>query len=144
MEFCVFLRKGTEEMHDLCQVREDLRCEVPHVLPAGPSTLLNRSWLHIQRGPRLLSPFSYLLRTGRSGDRIPGRGRSSGPALGPTQLPIKWVPGLFPRGTVADQAGLSTQRATGPLRQSWLWWNSRVMDLTNCQLCAFLEQRVVF
>jgi len=51
--------------------------------------------------PGLLSRCSNSLRAGRSGGRIPMRARSSRLALEPTQPPVQWVPGLFPKGKSA-------------------------------------------
>jgi len=50
------------------------------------------------------SHYSDSLQAGRSGDRILVRARFSTLhelALGLTQSPVQWVPGLFPRGNVA-------------------------------------------
>jgi hypothetical protein len=54
--------------------------------------------------PRYLSQYSIWLRTGRPGfdprqrQRIFLLASASRPALGPTQPPVQWVPGSFPRG----------------------------------------------
>jgi hypothetical protein len=59
------------------------------------------------KDPRYLSQSSVWLRTGRPGDQgsIPGRGKIifprtsvSRPALGPTQPPVQWVPGVLSPG----------------------------------------------
>jgi hypothetical protein len=60
-----------------------------------------------------LSQYRVLLRAGRPGDTssIPGRGEIivplasvSRPALGPTQLPMQWVPGVLSSGLSAAGA----------------------------------------
>jgi hypothetical protein len=60
-----------------------------------------------------LSQYSVWLQVGRPGDlgSIPGRGESifplaslSRPALGPTQPPVQWEPGVFSPGLKAAEA----------------------------------------
>ena len=48
-------------------------------------------------GPRQLSRYSDSLWAEMSRDRIPMPARFSRPVLGPSQPPIQWVPGPFPR-----------------------------------------------
>jgi len=57
-----------------------------------------------------VAQYSVWLRAGRPGDRgsIPGKGQRifplisvSRPALGPTQPPVQWVPGVLSQGTKA-------------------------------------------
>jgi hypothetical protein len=72
--------------------------------------------------------YSVWLRAGRPGDRgsIPGRGKRffllssvSGPALGPTQPPVQWVPGVLSPGV---KRGWGVTLTTHPhlIPRSWM------------------------
>ena len=45
--------------------------------------------------PGQLSRYSYSLRAGRSGDRIPVGGRGGTFRIRPDRPPVQWVPALF-------------------------------------------------
>ena len=69
------------------------------------------------RGPEKLSRYSDSLRAGRSEDRIPVGARlphTPRPAVGPTQRPIKLVPGLFSEGLSGRNMALTINPHQAP------------------------------
>ena len=99
-------------------------------------------------GPVWLSRYSDTLRAGRPGIEI-RRWRDfphlSGPGLGPTQLPVKWVQGLFPGSKAARAWRWSPTPCSGP---SWpvLGWPLpvRVFFLIMWFISVFLFRLSLF
>jgi len=82
---------------------------------------------------------SHMLRSGRSRDRIPVERdflHPSTPALGPTQSPIQWVPGLFPGGRVTG-AGIDHPHLAPRLRKEWSCTSTPLWAFVVCSRVTF-------